>query len=425
MNVTATSGEQASGLMRGLGLWAASAVVIGAMIGQSVFLVPSDMAREVGSPTKVLAVWLIGGAVVLLGSFCFAELGAAMPEAGGEYIYLSQGLGSVWGFLFGWTSAMIMRPGFAAVVAAGILRFAGFLLPSLAYPLFTWHLWVPFQADPYPFTFTMAQPLGATAIVVVAAINYLGVRAAGRFQIFLTSFKVAMVAAIVIFGLVLGKASSHEPVSIALTSHGVLQGFLTALVPVMAAYSGFSYLGPVGGEVLNPGRNLPRAAILGTSLVIILYVLINWVYFHVLGFYRVAHSQNVASDAVALFIGRPGARWLTIALIVSAFGSLHAGFLIGPRVPYAMARDGLFFSFTKRIHPTFRTPSGAVLFQGCVAILLVLTGTYQELYSFAMFASWIFFGLTAIALIRLRASHPELPRPYRVWEYPGHLWSSV
>jgi APA family basic amino acid/polyamine antiporter len=200
---------------------------------------------------------------VLLGSFCFAELGAAMPEAGGEYIYLSQGLGSVWGFLFGWTSAMIMRPGFAAVVAAGILRFAGFLLPSLAYPLFTWHLWVPFQADPYPFTFTMAQPLGATVIVPVAAINYLGVRAAGRFQIFLTSFKVAMVAAIVIFGLVLGKASSHEPVSIASTSHGVLQGFLTALVPVMAAYSGFSYLGPVGGEVLNPGKNLPRAAILG------------------------------------------------------------------------------------------------------------------------------------------------------------------
>jgi APA family basic amino acid/polyamine antiporter len=417
-----TDNGEPSGLIRGLGLWSAIAVVMGAMIGQAVFLVASDVARELGSTTKVLAVWIIGGLVVLLGSFCYAELGAAMPEAGGEYIYLSEGLGSVWGFLYGWTSSMIMRPGSAAIIAAGLSRFAGFLLPSVNNPLFTWHFWIPFQSQPYQFTFTVAQPLAAAVIVIVTVINYFGVRTAGRFQVFLTSFKVAAMAAIVILGLALGRTTGSTPVSIASSSHGALEAVLIALVPVMAAYNGFSSLGHVGGEILNPRKNLPWAAILGTSLVISLYVLINWIYFHVLGFSRVAQSQHVASDAVAALIGGAGSRWLTIALVVSAFGSLHANFLTGPRVPYAMARDGLFFGFAKRIQPSFHTPSGAVIFQGCVAILLVLTGTYQELYSFAMFAIWIFFGLTAFALIRLRVNKPELPRPYRVWGYP---WTPV
>jgi basic amino acid/polyamine antiporter, APA family len=406
------------GLIRGLGLWAAVAVVMGAMIGQAVFLVASDMAREMGSATKVLTVWLIGGVVVLLGSFCYAELGAAMPEAGGEYVYLTRGLGSLWGYLYGWTSAMIMRPGSAAIIAAGLLRFAGYLLPSVTHSLFTWHFQLPFPSQPYQFTFTTAQPLAAAAIIVVTAINYLGVRAAGRFQIFLTSFKIGVVVAIVILGLALGKAIGIDTASMASPSHSVLEAFLIAVVPVMAAYNGFSNLGQVGAEILNPRKNLPWAAIGGTSLVISLYVVINWIYFHVLGFSRVAQSQQVASDAVARLIGSPGAKWLTIALIVSAFGSLHANSLTGPRVPYAMARDGLFFGLAKRIQPSFHTPSGAVLFQGCIASLLVLTGTYEELYSFAMFAIWIFFALTAFALLRLRIKNPELPRPYRVWGYP-------
>lgn len=151
-------------------------------------------------------------------------------------------------------------------------------------------------------------------------------------------------------------------------------------------------------------------------------VLINWVYFHVLGSSRVAQSQHVASDVMSVLIGNKGAEWMTLAMIVSAFGSLHVNLLGGPRVPYAMARDGVFFSFAKRVQPKFHTPSGAVIFHGCVAILFVLSGTYQELYSLAMFAIWIFFALTAVALIRLRSTESELPRPYRVWGYP---WTPI
>jgi APA family basic amino acid/polyamine antiporter len=407
-----------SGLIRGLGIWAATAVVIGGMIGQSVFLVASDMSREVGSMTMVMAAWLVGGVVALFGAFCFAELGAAIPEPGGEYAYLSRGVGRMWGFLYGWTGAMILKPGVAAVIAAGLLRFLAFLLPSVTAPIFAWPVRLPFQAQPYQLTFTVAQPLAAGLVAVVTGINYLGVRTAGRLQVVLTALKVAAVAAILGLGLTARGFDGAQSSFVTTSAHGAIGGFLIALVPVMAAYNGFQNLGSVGSEVLNPGKNLPRAAVLGTSIVIPLYLLVNWVYFHILGFSQVAQSQHVASDAVTLMVGRIGAKWFTVAMIVSAFGTLHAIFLTGPRVPYAMARDGNFFGFAKRIHPRFRTPSGAVVFQGCVATLLALTGTHQELYSYAMFATSAFMALTAVALIRLRITSPELPRTYRAWGYP-------
>jgi APA family basic amino acid/polyamine antiporter len=417
MNAQAPRIRQPLGLIRGLGLWAATAIVVGGMIGQSVFLVASDMSREVGSLTKVLVAWIVGGVIVLFGTFCYAELGAAMPEAGGDYVYQSRGLSPLCGFLYGWTSSMIMKPGSAAIIAAGLLRFVGFLLPSVARPIFSWNYRLPFQAQPYQFAFTYAQPLAALAIVLVAAMNYLGVRTVGRFQIFLTALKLAAVALILGLGFATKNALAVDR-SVFTLSHGALVAFLTALVPVMAAYNGFQGLGPLGGEVLNPRQNLPRAAILGTSLVIFLYLLINWMYFHLLSFSQVAHSQHIASDVVAMLIGRAGAKWFTIAMIVSAFGALHANFLIGPRVPYAMSRDGNFFAFASRIQPTFHSPSGALIFQGCVAAALVLTGTHQELYSYTMFATWVFLGLTAVALIRLRSTEPDLPRPFHVWGYP-------
>jgi amino acid transporter len=408
MHANANDAGSSAGLVRGLGSWAATAIVVGAMIGQSVFLVSSDMSREVGSLFKVLTVWIVGGAIVLCGALCYGELGASMPETGGDYIYLSRGLNPLCGFLYGWTSATIMKPGAAATVAAGLVRLLGFLVPSVTAPLIEWH----------QLTLTAAQLLAAAAIVVVTALNYLSVRTVGRFQVFLTSLKIAAVAMLVVLGFTATGPAAPETGAIPPLAHGPLLAFLTALVPVMAAYNGFQLIGAVGGEVLRPQKNIPRAAIAGTSLVIVLYVMINWVYFHLLGFSHVARSQHVASDAAVLLIGSRGARWFTVAMILSAFGSLHAGFLTGPRIPYAMARAGNFFAFAGRIQPTFHTPSGAVLFQGCVAVLLVLTGTHQDLYSYSMFAIWAFSGLTALALIRLRGIEPGLARPFRVWGYP-------
>jgi basic amino acid/polyamine antiporter, APA family len=421
--MTTPENPKCAGLIRGLGLWAATAVVVGSMIGHAIFLVPGDIARDLGSQRAVMLCWTIGGFVALFGILCYAELGAAMPEAGGAYVYLSRGLSPVWGFLYGWTSAMIMRPASAATIAAGLLRFATFLLPSLSAPLFIRHIWIPFQSQPYQFTLTVAQSAAAGMIVLVTIFNYLGVRTAGRFQIFLSSLKVATIVAIVILSVTLvGKSTEAQTLLEPSFHYTALGAFLSALVPAMVAYNGFSVLGELGGEIVNPRKNLPRAAIVGVLVVVSFYLLINWAYLHVLGFSRVAHSQHVASDAMSLLLGTKGAEWMTLAMVVSAFGSLHVNFLGGPRVPYAMARDGLFFGFAKRVQPRFHTPSGAVICQGFLAIPLVLTGTYQEVYSLGMFAISTFFALTAVALIRLRNTEAELTRPYRVWGYP---WTVV
>jgi basic amino acid/polyamine antiporter, APA family len=408
-----------SGLVRGLGAWAATAVVIGVIIGQAIFLVPSDVARNAGSVGRALMVWSLGAVVVLFGSFCYAELGGALPEAGGDYVYLSRGLGPLWGFLFGWMTAFIQRPAASALIAAGFLRFTGFLLPAATIPIFTWHTAIPFQTQPLQFTFTAAQPLAAAVIGAVTIINYFGVRTAGRVQLVLTGLKVAAMIVIVVLGLTLGKLSGlhSSPISASATYGGV-GAFLAALVPAMYAYNGFQHLGCVGGEIINPQRNIPRAVISGVLFVVGLFTLINLVYFRVLGFSQVAQSQHVASDVIVRLAGASGAKWLTVAMMISALGALHVLFLTGPRVSYAMAHDGQFFGFAGRIQPVFHTPSGALVFQGCMAVMLVLTGTYEQLYSLMVFAVWIFFMLTAIALVRLRRKEPALFRPYRAWGYP-------
>jgi len=400
-------------LIRGLGLWSATAIVIGDTIGTGIFLVTSDMARAVGSATLVFAAWLIGGVIVLFGAFCYAELGAAFPKAGGPYIYLARGLGPLWGFLFGWMSSFLERPVAMATLAAGFLRFLGFLFPVVATPLFTSHI------GRYALNFTAAQPLAALVVVAVTAVNYLSVRLGGGIQILLTSLKIGTILVIVAAGVLFGKGhAAAAAIVVPSRGWGTIGAVLTALVPAMWAYNGFNDLGDLGEEIQHPGRNIPRAIILGLLTVGGLYLLANAVYFHTLPFAILAQSQHVASDVVQTFAGSRGARWLTVAMAVSALGALHVVVLTGARIPYAMARDGVFFQFAKRIHPSFRTPHRSLIFLGSVAALLALSGTYEELYSLFVFAVWIFFALAAIALVRLRKIEPNLPRPYRAWGYP-------
>jgi len=391
--------------------------VIGDTIGTGIFLVTSDMARAVGTATLVFAAWIIGGLIVLCGAFCYAELGAAFPQAGGPYVYLNRGLGPLWGFLFGWMSSFLERPVGMATLAAGFLRFLGFLFPVVAAPLFTCHI------GGYDFTFTVAQPLAALVVVAVTAINYLSVRMGGAIQVVLTSLKMGTIAVIVVAGVLYGKHTAiNAAPQVAHLGLGTISGFLIALVPAMWAYNGFNDLGDVGEEIAHPQKNIPRAIILGLLTVGGLYLLANVVYFRTLPFARLMQSQHVASDVVQSFAGLRGATWLTVAMAISAIGALHVVVLTGARIPYAMARDGVFFHFAKRIHPSFHTPSGALIFLGSVAALLALSGTYEELYSLFVFGAWIFFALTAIALFRLRKKEPNLSRPYRAW---GHPWTTL
>ncbi len=410
---SAANRRESPHLIRGLGLRSAAAIVIGDMIGTGVFLVTSDMARAVGSISLVFAAWIIGGLIVLFGAFCYAELGAAFPKAGGNYVYLNRGLGPLWGFLFGWMSSFLDRPVAMATLAAGFLRFLGFLFPVVATPLFT------ARFGRYEFGFTAAQPLAALVVIAATAVNYLSVRFGGSIQVLLTSLKMGAILLIVVAGVLFGTQESIRMVpSVAPFGLEVIGAVLTALVPVMWAFNGFNDLGDLGEEIEHPEKNIPRAIILGLLTVGGLYLLANVAYFQVLPFSAIAQSQHVASDVVQSFAGSRGARWLTTAMAISALGALHVVVLTGARIPFAMARDGVFFQFAQRIHPTFRTPSGSLIFLGSIGAVLALSGTYEELYSLFVFAVWIFFALTAIAVLRLRKTEPDLTRPYRAWGYP-------
>ncbi len=410
---TSDSHPEQSGLVRGLGLWSATAIVIGDTIGTGVFLVASDMARIVGSSTLVLAAWILGGLIVLFGAFCYAELGAAFPRSGGPYVYLGRGLGPLWGFLFGWMSSFLERPVAMATLAAGFIRFLSFLFPVVATPLFTGHI------GSYEFIFTTAQPLAAMVVAIVTAINYFSVRFSGGVQIFLTALKVGTILVIVVGALAFGARHGNDNATLAPTlGLGTLGALLTALVPAMWAYNGFNDLGDLGEEILQPQKNIPRAILLGLAVVGGLYLMANITYFRVLPFASAAVSQHIASDVVQSFAGSRGAAWLTIAMALSALGALHVVVLTGARIPYAMARDGVFFRFAERVHPSSHAPSGSLIFLGSIAALLALSGTFEELYSLFVFAVWIFFALMAISLFRLRWKEPDLPRPYRVWGYP-------
>jgi len=421
---TSTSAANAAasrpGLLRVLGPWAAGAIVVGTMIGTGIFLKPGEMAAAAGSIQIVYAAWIVGGLLSLFGALSFAELGAAMPEAGGQYAYLSRGFSPLWGFLFGWMHSMVGESASAASIAAGFARFSSFVVPFFAIPLFTWHVSLPWSAHPYEFVFTWAQPLAAASLIVFTVINYVGVRVGGNVQVVLTFLKVIAVLAIVGAGFAFGHphAASLPGTTLSAPSPPLLGAFLTALAAALWAYDGWEDLNRVGSEIRNPQRNFPLALAGGVAGVAIIYLLFNAVCFYILPFHAVATSQHVGSDLVQTFAGNKAALWLTVAMMISALGTLNSSLLSGARIPYAMGRDGLFFPFTAHVHPGYRTPTGALIFQCVLAALMALTGTFEELTSLFVFAAWIFYGLSVVAMFRLRYTEPDMPRPFRTWGYP-------
>lgn len=417
-----TPTEKRLDLVRGLGAWASGAIVVGTMIGTGIFLKPSEMAREGRFVSVVFAAWIVGAILSLFGALSFAELGAMIPEAGGEYAYLRRAFGPVWGFLFGWMHSIVGRPSSASSIAAGLVRFLGFLVPAVATPVFTLHIALPGLTGllkPYDFVFTWGQPLAVLWLAIMTGINYLGVRLGGAVQVFLTAIKIISVA--IVIGVALFApvtANAPDPIWPASLNAGVFSAFLAALAAALWAYDGWEDLNLVGSEVQNPQRNFPRALVGGVALVAIIYLLFSAACLKVLPFGAVASSQHIASDVVEHVAGRGAATWITLAMVISALGSMNSSILSGARVPYAMARDGIFFKIADGIHPKFRTPGRALIFQGVLASLMALTGTFEELTNLFIFAGWIFYGLAVVALFRMRRTEPNLPRPYRCWGYP-------
>ena len=411
-------------LVRGLGPWASAAIVVGTMIGTGIFLKPAEMAREGRSVSVVFAAWIVGAILSIFGALSFAELGAAIPEAGGEYAYLRRGFGPAWGFLFGWMHSIVGRPSSASSIAAGMMRFMGFFVPAVATPIFTWRIAIPGLTGwlkPYDFVFTWAQPLAVLWLVLMTCVNYLGVRLGGGVQVFLTAIKLVSILLVIGVAFVLPTTSVHAPDPIwpAAAGPGLLSAFLATLAAALWAYDGWEDLNLVGSEVENPQHNFPRALVGGVCLVAIVYLLFSAACLKVLPFENVARSARVASDVVERAVGHGAAWWVTLAMVISALGSMNSSILSGARVPYAMARDGIFFRIADGIHPKYHTPGRALIFQCVLASLMALTGTFEELTNLFIFAGWIFYGLAVLALFRMRRTEPDLPRPYRCWGYPA------
>jgi basic amino acid/polyamine antiporter, APA family len=400
-------------LKRDLGVWSAAAIVVGTVIGSGIFLVPRFMVLRVGSPSIVLLVWVFGGLLSLAGALTYAELSAAMPEAGGEYAYLRTAYGPLWGFLYSWTQMWVAKSGSIATLATGFFLYLANFFPALNAVFYTIPL--PLGRHGAPLELHYGQLEGIVLILGLAWLNYFGVKLGGRVQVGVTLVKVALICGIIVAGLGFGKAPEHPIEALVPLTFA---GLVAALIKSLWAYDGWNNVSMVSSEIRNPQRNLPLALIWGTVAVIIIYLLTNSAYFHVLSGGEVAASSRVAADMMHRIMGSFGANAVSVAAMISIFAALNGSILSGSRVPYAAARDGLFFRSIARVNARHHTPGVSILAMSAWSALVVLSGSYDQLLDYVMFASWIIYGATAASVIVLRKKRPDLPRPYRTLGYP-------
>ena len=401
-------------LARDLGVSHASAVVVGTIIGSGIFLVPAEMMQAVGSAKLVYLAWLVGGLLSFFGTLTYAELGAMKPQAGGEYVYVRDAYGPLGGFLYAWTWFVIAKPASVATVATGLVRILG-TFSMLAF----FHTNVVSS----PFAINWGQLVAIAAAILISLLNYRGVKKAGEFQLVFTLLKVAIILGIVLVCFSgAGNATGRGWSNFAGTftgAKGGIAGFMAALVAALWAYDGWNDLNMVAGEVKRPERNIPIALIAGVATVGVLYVLMNAAVQYVLPASAIAASPRPASDAVALIMGHMGAGIVSAGMAISMLVTLNGTIMSGARVPFAVARDGYFFTALAEVHPRFHTPSVAIILQALMSIaLLLLGGNFRQLFSLAIFAEWLFYMIAGSTVFIFRWRDPDAARPYRMFGYP-------
>jgi APA family basic amino acid/polyamine antiporter len=413
-------------LTRGVGPWAAMAVNIANMVGTGVFLKTRVMTCNVGSAKMVLLVWLVAGLLSLAGTFSYAEISAMMPEAGGDYVYLRRAYGRLTGFLYGWMDFTVARAGSQAALAVALAIFMNVALGGV---LDRWQ----YQTSVFGAHLSVsALALVALATIwTVALINCASVTSGGRMALALTVAKVALVLGVGIGTFVLaagdwshmtgsGLAGSCE--GVASSARGGLAGFGAAMLGALWSYDGWQNVAPLAGEIRDPQRNLPRAFVGGALVVIALYLFVNVAYYYALTPLQIASvspNSSVATEVLKRFLGPMAVSATAVALMVSSFGTLHASVLAHSRIPFAMARDGLFFRSLAHLSPRSNVPVRAILAQAAWGSVLALSGSFDTLTDSVIFASWLFYGLTTASLFVFRHKMPDAPRPYRAFGYPA------
>ncbi|MFQ5675677.1 MAG: APC family permease [bacterium] len=393
------SENSGSGLRRELGLFTTVNISVGLIIGAGIFAVPSVIAGHLDSMGLILGVWIVGGLMTLSGAFAFGELAAAMPQTGGTYVYLREGYGPLIAFLFGWAQLLVINSGSYAALSTIFASYVNFFVPTSIFG---------------------TKLIASGAVALVTALNFFGVKKAGAVQNVLTPLKVGVLLFIIGCGFLLGKGdwTNVTPIFNGFNKPGLLAAFGLALVSVLWTYDGWMDICYASGEVKNPERTLPRTFVLSIASLVVVYLLVNLVYHYVLPHGDIQASDMVAADVAAKMLGPIGGTLIAITVILSTFTALNSTTLTGVRIFFAMARDGLFFKWVAKAHPRFHTPTGALLISGVWSLLLILSGTFEQLATYFIFITWLFYGLAVGAVLVLRKKQPDLPRPYKTVGYP-------
>ena len=394
-------------LPRRLGFLSAWAVLVGSTVGSGIFRTPAVVAGRVDEPALFIAGWILGGLIALAGALTVAELAAMFPRTGGIYVYIREGFGPLPAFLFGWAEFVVIRPaayGAIAITSAEYFwRLAGVdgATPVLGLPL------------------SLAQITAAGFIVLVAAANYRGIQIGALIQNASTFFKVGALLALIVLGFALphAPAAAATP-AVPASALSPLAGFGIALVAILWAYDGWADLSFVGGEVRDPQRTLPRALLVGTATVVVLYLGAIAVYWHIVPLDRMPGSPLIAADAAQAIMGRAGVVFVSLAIMISTFGTLNGSMMTGPRIFFAMADDRLFFRRLAEVHPRFGTPALCIVLAAVLGVIYVSIRQFAELADQFIIGIWPFYALGVAAVFVLRRRRPEMVRPYRVLGYP-------
>lgn len=408
-NDAATQSGAAPTLPRVLGVSHATAIVVGTIIGSGIFLVPYEMIRATGASSLVYLAWIAGGLLSLFGAMTYAELSTLLPYAGGEYVYIRGAYGDLPAFFYMWTWFAVAKPASIASSTIGLARVMA-IFPSLH--------WLNAPALQVPFVVHWSQLFAIAAAWLITGLNYLGIRKAGNFQLIFTWLKVVLILAIVVicFGSFGGHWSNFA--TSFLGAHGGFGGFMIALIAALWAYDGWNDLTMVAGEVKNPERSLPIALIAGLAIVGVLYMATNAAIQYLLPAAHIAASPRPAVAALAAITGPWGAELVSIAMAVSIIVSLNGTIMSGARIPYAAARDGLFFRRMADVHPRFQSPSTSLIVQGLLTTgLLLAVGRFQQLFELAIFAEWLFYMITATTIFYYR-KRDQGKKVFHVWGYP-------
>ena len=411
-------------LVRGLTLTAAIMIAAGSMIGSGIFRKPATMASQLMSPELLLIVWLVAGIITFIGALCNAEVSGMIDATGGQYVYFQKMYGNFMSYLYGWSVFAVIQTGAGAAIAYVFGEYLGYFInyPHLPASWENFSIYLPIIGNIFPFAEFGAKAAAILCILFLTAINYAGVIFGGAVQSFVTFIKIASIVLLSILLLASGSGSfSNISTGFSMpesTTSNIISLFGLAIAGAFWAYDGWNNLTFVSGEIKHPQRNVPLGLLFGTLIVVVVYMIINVAYLYILPIEKMAESPLVAATAAEFVFGSKGAILISIAVIISTFGALNGNILSTARVCFAMARNNMFIKSLGKIHPRYATPHTSLVAQGLWSCLLVLTGTFDTITDYVIFASWLFYMLGAYGVIVLRKKMPDVHRPYKVWGYP-------